>query len=86
MKITCEDLFFARARNPSTATSNGSGALDVAPLESASGLDAKLSVLDELIDVNVLTPSSVRFSPDVSYKFMTSYALHLTDVELYNSK
>ena len=66
MKITCEDMFFARARIPHGVGQPNNRALDVAPLESAQGLEAKLSVLDDLIDVNVFTPSSVRFSPEVS--------------------
>ena len=49
----------------------GHGALDVAPLESARGLEMKMSVLDDLIDVNVFTPASVRFSPEV-----VSFDLH----------
>jgi len=66
LKITCEDLFFARARIPHQVASHN-GALDVAPLESAQGLEAKLSVLEDLIDVNVFTPSSVRFSSEVRF-------------------
>ena len=52
--------------NSNTASQSPGGALDVAPLETANGAEAKLSVLDDLVDVNVFTPASFFFSQDVS--------------------
>lgn len=71
MKSACEDLFFSRARAAKKNTSlyNNtikSGDINIRPLESAATLEEKTSVLEDLVDTKVFTPSSLYFSKDVS--------------------
>lgn len=70
MKSACEDLFFARARAVKeyaakhTVASSGSSFM---PVDTAKSIDEKTRVLDDLMDVKIMIPSSEYFASDVSY-------------------
>nr|XP_002123735.5 trichohyalin-like [Ciona intestinalis] len=65
LKIACEDLFFTRAR------SGGSG--DSTTLSRVEGKDLSLSILDHLVDTDVITPTSDVFSTKAFLTRMMKY-------------
>merc|ERR1712136_223017 len=70
LKITCEDLFMARIRSQKSS----SDTKDVSLLGASSNMQEKTALLNDLIDLKVIIPSSVKFSDGAIQQRLRTYS------------